>query len=136
MPKMTRAASIRLNSNRLPYFSRPPVKRPRPPATLAVGSHSVAVAFIRNPRARRYILRVDPNGALRVTLPARGSQTEAWNFVRRKTAWINERIERHLANPPRLTLWGHGTELPYRGDIVQLVIHTNHSSAIVEITES
>jgi predicted metal-dependent hydrolase len=86
-------------------------QRPRPPARLAVGSHSVTVVFIRNPRARRYILRVDQTGAVRVTLPSRGSQGEAWNFVRRKTAWINERIERHLANPPRPTLWGHGTEL-------------------------
>jgi predicted metal-dependent hydrolase len=107
-------------------------KRPRQPATLAVGPHSVTVVFVRNPRARRYILRVDPAAAVRVTLPTRGSQTEAWNFVRRKTAWIKERIEQHLAHPPQPRAWVHGTELLFRGDIVQLVIRNNHSSKTLE----
>jgi predicted metal-dependent hydrolase len=49
----------------------------------------VSVVFVHNPRARHYILRLDPTGAVRVTLPARGSQAEAWNFARRNTAWIN-----------------------------------------------
>ena len=107
----------------------------RPPASLAVGSHSVTVVFVRNARARRYILRVDPTGAVRVTLPSRGSQTEAWNFARRNSAWINERIEQHLAQPPRSAIWGHGTELLFRGDLVQLVISANPSSKTVEFAD-
>jgi predicted metal-dependent hydrolase len=95
----------------------------------------VAVVFARNPRARRYILRVDPTGEVRVTLPARGSQAEALNFVRRKAAWINERIENHLAQPQRPAIWGHGTELLFRGDIVQLAIHTIASCKTVEFAD-
>jgi hypothetical protein len=119
----------------LSLFDSLRVQRPRPPATLAVGPNSVTVAFVRNPRARRYILRVDPTGAVRVTLPSRGSQEEAWNFARRHSAWINRRIEQHLAHPPRPTAWGHGTEFLFRGDIVQLVIHANTSSKTIEFAD-
>ncbi len=110
-------------------------KRPCVPAVLTVGSHSVSVLFVRNPRARRYILRIDLTGAVRVTLPTRGSQAEAWNFVRRKTGWIKERIEQHLTQPPRPTIWGHGTELLFREDIVQLAIHSNAQSKAVEFAD-
>jgi len=119
----------------LSLFNNLRVQLPRPPATLAVGSHSVAVVFIRNLRARRYILRVDPTGAVRVTLPARGSQTEAWNFVRRNSAWIHRRIEQHLAHPPRPTAGDDGIELLFRDDIIQLAIHTGASSRTVEFAD-
>jgi predicted metal-dependent hydrolase len=107
----------------------------RTAGALRVGSNSLPVVLVRNPRARRYILRVDPTGAVRVTLPARGSQAEAWNFVRRKIAWINERIEQHLAQPQRPAMWGHGTELLFRGDLVQLAISANPSSKTVEFAD-
>ena len=119
----------------LSLFNSLRTRRPPPPTTLAVGSHSVSVVFVRNHRARRYILRLDPTGAVRVTLPKRGSQTEAWNFLRRKTPWINERIEEHLAHPPRPTAWSHGTELLYRGDLIQLAIHTNASGETIEFAD-
>ena len=90
---------------------------------------------VRNPRACRYILRVDATGAVRVTLPARDSQAEGRNFARCNSAWINERIEQHLAQPQRPTAWGHGSELLFRDDLVQLVIRDNHSTKIVEFAD-
>jgi hypothetical protein len=50
-------------------------------------------------------------------------------------AWIKERIEQHLAHPPRPTAWVHGTELFFRGDIIQLAIHTNASTKTVEFAD-
>ena len=44
--------------------------------------------FVRRRRARRYILRVDPDGRVRVTIPRGGSRLEAAAFARRHTAWI------------------------------------------------
>jgi predicted metal-dependent hydrolase len=44
--------------------------------------------FIRHPRARRYVLRVDHEGRVRVTIPRGGSRTEATAFVQRHLAWI------------------------------------------------
>ena len=44
--------------------------------------------FVRRRRARRYILRVDADGRVRVTIPRGGSKREADAFARRHTAWI------------------------------------------------
>jgi predicted metal-dependent hydrolase len=44
--------------------------------------------FVRNRRARRYVLRVEPNGAVRVTIPRGGSRREAETFATAHTDWI------------------------------------------------
>jgi predicted metal-dependent hydrolase len=47
-----------------------------------------AIEFVRVSRARRYILRVRPDGTLRVTVPRGGSRREAEQFVRRHEKWV------------------------------------------------
>lgn len=44
--------------------------------------------FVRRRRAKRYILRVDSEGRVRVTIPRGGSKREADAFARRHSAWI------------------------------------------------
>jgi len=44
--------------------------------------------FVRHRRARRYLLRVDHDGRLRVTIPRGGSRREADAFARRHVAWV------------------------------------------------
>lgn len=56
-----------------------PVPRPAPPS---------ALVFIRHRRARRYVLRVDPDGRVRVTIPRGGSKREAEAFAARHERWI------------------------------------------------
>jgi predicted metal-dependent hydrolase len=46
------------------------------------------VEFVRVRKARRYILRVRPDGTLRVTIPRGGSRAEAIAFIGRQLAWI------------------------------------------------
>jgi predicted metal-dependent hydrolase len=46
------------------------------------------VYFVRHRRARRYLLRVDPDGRVRVTIPRGGSKREADAFVQRHTDWV------------------------------------------------
>jgi len=53
-----------------------------------------AIYFVRQRRARRYLLRVDHEGRVRVTIPRGGSQREADLFARRHTAWIARQRER------------------------------------------
>jgi predicted metal-dependent hydrolase len=57
------------------------------------------VHFVRVKRARKYILRVRPDGSLRVTVPRGGSRREAEAFLERHRAWVAaERLrvaERH-----------------------------------------
>ena len=54
-------------------------------------------------RARRYILRVRPDGTLRVTIPRGGSRAEAIDFMSRHTAWVareRERVQEQRASIP------------------------------------
>jgi len=44
--------------------------------------------FVRHRRARRYLLRVEPDGRVRVTIPRTGSRRAAEAFVARHAAWV------------------------------------------------
>jgi predicted metal-dependent hydrolase len=57
--------------------------------------------FVRHQRARRYLLRVDHDGRVRVTIPRGGSRREADAFARRNLAWIE--TQRARIAPPRFT---------------------------------
>ena len=50
--------------------------------------------FVRHRRARRYLLRVDPDGRIRVTIPRGGSRREADAFALRNRAWIDAQLSR------------------------------------------
>jgi predicted metal-dependent hydrolase len=44
--------------------------------------------FIRHPRARRYVIRVRPDGSVRVTVPRWGSRRHAELFAEEQRSWI------------------------------------------------
>lgn len=50
--------------------------------------------FVRHLRARRYVVRVDADGRVRVTIPRGGSRREADAFVRRHLPWIEDQRSR------------------------------------------
>jgi predicted metal-dependent hydrolase len=50
--------------------------------------------FVRHTRARRYVLRLDPDGRVRVTIPRGGSLREAKAFVSRQQQWIERQRAR------------------------------------------
>lgn len=62
------------------------------------------VVFVRHPRARRYLLRVASDGAVRVTIPRWGSKKEAAEFLERERTWIEKQrrrnAERHAQPKP------------------------------------
>jgi predicted metal-dependent hydrolase len=58
------------------------------------------IVFVRHPRARRYLIRVEDDGRVRVTVPRWGSKREAAAFAERERAWIEKqrtRVERQRA---------------------------------------
>ena len=59
--------------------------------------------FVRHRRARRYVVRVDAEGRVRVTIPRGGSKREADAFARRQLDWI-ERQRARLTRGTRLTV--------------------------------
>jgi predicted metal-dependent hydrolase len=71
------------------------------PATGPVAVPPAAVVFVRHRRARRYVLRVYPDGRVRVTIPRGGSRKDADAFARRHGDWIaRERARLDRASIP------------------------------------
>ena len=56
--------------------------------------------FVRHHRARRYVLRVDANGRVRVTIPRGGSRREAAAFAERHAEWIARQRARLTTHAP------------------------------------
>ena len=57
--------------------------------------------FIRHPRARRYVIRVRPDGSVRVTLPRWGSRRHAELFAEQQRPWIERQKARATADRSR-----------------------------------
>jgi predicted metal-dependent hydrolase len=52
--------------------------------------------YVRHRTARRYVLRVDVNGRVRVTIPRGGSRREAHAFAARQVEWIRRQQARRM----------------------------------------
>jgi hypothetical protein len=67
-------------------------------AAVSVPGVSAAVVFVRQRRARHYILRLRDDGVVRVTVPWHGSRAEAERFLVSRREWVDrERLRRQLA---------------------------------------
>jgi len=60
------------------------------------------IYFVRHRRARRYLLRVESDGRVRVTIPRGGSRREADAFARRHLDWVQR--QRATLSRPRLSV--------------------------------
>jgi len=114
----------------LPLEPRPTNPEPRLPSP---ESRIPDPVFVRHPRARRYLIRVEDDGRVRVTVPRWGSKREAAAFAEREYAWIEKQrarlagqraaparepmpkeIERELRNRAKRELPGRLLELAAR----------------------
>jgi predicted metal-dependent hydrolase len=94
------------------------------------GQPHPVIEFVRVRRARRYILRVRPDGSLRVTVPTGGSRREAEQFVRKHQRWISrERNRVQVEHAPRE--WKDGSDLLLRGQLVRLVVERGSDKVVV-----
>ncbi len=103
--------------------------RPRPteplvvpePAALQVGGRSVPLRLVRHPRARRYLLRLLPDGSARVTVPRGGTLLAARQFAERQTGWLETQLQK-LEHKPRVQReWLVGSEILFRGEKLPLL---------------
>ena len=85
-----------------------------------MNSGSVPLAFVRNAKARRYILRFH-EGVARVTIPRGGSLQYAHEFARKNGAWIEKQLRRAPA------AWRDGTEILFRGERTALTFDGLHA---------
>lgn len=71
------------------------------PLSTAPPTVADVIVFVRHRRARRYILRVLPNGTIRVTLPRWGARRDAHAFIEANRAWIERERARARPDGPR-----------------------------------
>lgn len=95
-------------------------KKSSTPKYLQLANQQVPVLLVKNVRAKRYVLRLRPDGTARVTVPARGTISEAWDFLLRHTHWIEKQIARLSTLTNISNEWEIGTEILFRGQLVKL----------------
>lgn len=101
-------------SDSLFRLRRPPPKAlPEPEQlTIAHAGDTLPVTFLRNARARRASLRVDPaRRRIVLTAPLRMSRTLAMDFAQQQAGWIAARLKRLPERQP----FADGAELPLFG---------------------
>ena len=89
------------------------LSRPAPEQlAIAHAGGTLAVTFLRSPRARRASLRVDPAGRrIVLTAPLRMSRAVALGFAEAQAGWIAVRLKRLPARQPFVD----GAQLPLFG---------------------
>ena len=87
---------------------------------LCVGAWRLPLLLVRNPRARRYLLRLRADGTARVTIPRGGSVTAARQFVQRHTAWLERQLEQLQTRPRIPAAWRIGMDILFRGETFRI----------------
>ncbi|MSU36306.1 MAG: M48 family peptidase [Pedosphaera sp.] len=83
----------------------------------------IPIVYIRSSRARCYRLTLRPNGSARCTIPVRGSESGARQFVERCRPWLTRRLSQHrTAARPISDEWQLGTEIWWRGERTRISI--------------
>lgn len=77
-----------------------------------LAGNNVDLTILRNPRARRMTLRVDPKpGAATLVAPPFLDTRTAMRFVRENADWLNKKMAEQSVPVP----FEHGAEIPFRG---------------------
>ena len=111
-------------------FLWPTAQRPGVGASVDPGRAAPAIAYRRNPLARRYRLFVDREGRPRVTIPRRGNRREAEAFAAKHADWLAEQLRRHAIRRASAQLWQVGTPIPFRGQLIPIERHPDAEDCI------
>lgn len=86
------------------------------PGTPGAAAAPTDALFVRHRRARRYVLRLAPDGRPRVTIPRGGSKREAAEFLLRHADWIARERRRQASQRWRAERgWSTGDRIWVRG---------------------
>jgi predicted metal-dependent hydrolase len=89
-------------------------------STFQLAEAVVPLRIIISLRARRYLLRLDEDGAARLVIPRRGSHREARRFLERSRGWLERRHRQWLARRATRQDWHDGASILFRGERVVL----------------
>lgn len=126
----------------LPLSADP--ERSTPDETPTVLTHSPSpdrqppptIMFIRHRRARRYVIRVRPDGVVRVTIPRGGSRTEAEAFLETQRAWVEEHRRRVAEQLPAPVEWLAGATVLVDGELHTLQVHAGDDGPVVVLGDA
>lgn len=107
----------------------PPIPPPPPPPPQPPPPQGIPFVLRRNPRARRYILRIARDGTVLLTIPRGGNEAFARRFALEKEPWIRAQLQRlaHAQSPTARGAWGPGTEVWFRGQLVPITTGPDHA---------
>lgn len=119
---MSYAVAVQLD---LPFLRADPIVPPAPPA-------EPPIDFVRVRRARKYIIRVRPDGSIRVTIPRGGSRREAESFLDKHRTWAEQERQRVAAQhaPAR---WPEGHAILLRGEPYRLRVESHGRSRMLVV---
>jgi predicted metal-dependent hydrolase len=100
---------------------------------LTVSGRRVPLVFVRSRRARRYLLRLRPDGSARLTIPNRGSLAEGRRFAERSTGWLARQLAKNSTRPIVPSSWHIGTAILFRGHPIVIAADINESSAAIRL---
>jgi predicted metal-dependent hydrolase len=109
------------------------VRQPSADDRLFIANRAVPLHFVGHRRARRYVLRLRPDGTARVTIPRGGSAAEARRFVQRNLAWLEQQLLRQTAQSRRPQIWQHGTEVLFRGELLPVQFDGSDPSGAIRL---
>lgn len=101
---------------RLPWGE--PAKAPRV-RQLSIAGREIPVTIARHRLARRYVVRVSPDGGLRLTVPRGASLAGGFAFAARQADWIAREMDRHRE---RHAPWADGSRTWFRGELVPIAV--------------
>jgi hypothetical protein len=81
-----------------------------------IWKHGLTVHIVFQPRARRYLLGLRPDGAARLVIPRRGTEAEGIRFLERSEAWLFKCVTQWRSRSRTRQPWIDGARFLYRGE--------------------
>jgi len=103
-----------------PAVAEAKIHRPDARVEPRVATRSTEIVFERSQRAQNYRLTLRRDGTAVATIPARGTEREAWRFVDQHREWLERARERQRHRPRAAEIWTVGTRILWRGEMSEV----------------
>jgi predicted metal-dependent hydrolase len=97
---------------------------------LTIAGRAMPATIARHRLARRYVVRVSPDGGVRLTVPRGASLAGAFAFAQRQSDWIVREMERQRV---RREPWVSGSRAWFRGELREILVSDSAVSLGTEI---
>jgi len=97
--------------------------------------HGITVHLVFRPKARRYLLRLQPDGTARLVIPRRGSEAEALRFLERSEGWLLKRRAQWEGRHQARQAWTDGARFLFRGEEVGLSVEDAGGTPVLRFAD-